>query len=115
MIYLLDTNALRDLINQHPRFDSRFRAIAPPDRVAVTTIVCGEAWFGVELLPAGKRRDAVAANVRQALGTLAAEPVPAAAAEHYAAIKRARVRESFCRWMRMIFGSPRQQSRSTPF
>jgi tRNA(fMet)-specific endonuclease VapC len=92
MTYLLDTNVLRQLMDQHPQVLARMASVATSNRVAACAVVRGEALFGVERIPPGKRRDAVEQNVRAVLASLHEEAVPVAASEHYASIKRGRER-----------------------
>jgi tRNA(fMet)-specific endonuclease VapC len=92
MIYLLDTNALRDVLHGNPRIIARMSAATAPDRVVTSVIVRGEALFGIERMPLGQRRAAVEQSVRRLLDSLDTEPVPLAAADVYARTKRARER-----------------------
>jgi predicted nucleic acid-binding protein len=50
-LYLLDTNAVSDLVADHPRVRARTDAVEAPDRIAVSTIVFGEVLFGIEKMP----------------------------------------------------------------
>lgn len=59
MIYLLDTNALTDMVTQQPQFATRIAALQPDDRIIICTIVRGEVLFGLGKLPPGKRRDEI--------------------------------------------------------
>lgn len=90
MIYLLDTNALRDLLQGQARVAARVATTTSPHRVITSVIVRGEALFGVERMPVGQRRAAVEQSVRQLLASLDAESVPVDAAVRYAQTKRAR-------------------------
>ncbi|HEV2294603.1 MAG TPA: type II toxin-antitoxin system VapC family toxin [Tepidisphaeraceae bacterium] len=90
MVYLLDTNALRDLLHGHVRMMERMSSTIFPHRVITSVIVRGEALFGVERMPPGRRRAAVEQRVPQLLASLDAEPVSFAAADRYARMKRAR-------------------------
>ena len=61
--YLLDTNVLSELIGRpapEPRV-VRFLADAPAGSMAVSAITVGELTYGVELMAAGRRREALAA------------------------------------------------------
>jgi hypothetical protein len=92
MIYLLDSNAVRDLMNQHPRLTDRVARVVPPDTAAVCSVVLGEVRFGIERLPAGRRRDVLAEKARAVFQQLGAEHVPYAAGADYARLKRVRER-----------------------
>lgn len=88
MPYLLDTNALSDLIREHQRVQERLRQHAG-DRVFTSVIVRGELLFGVERLAQSKRRSELELKITQVLAAIDVEPVPVAAAEHYANLKSA--------------------------
>jgi predicted nucleic acid-binding protein len=91
MTFLLDTNAVRDLMDDHPRAKQRLaRATAAQDYVSTCSIVRGEVLFGIERLPAGGRRDRLIARSMAAFRSLAEEAVPFSAGEHYALLKRSR-------------------------
>ena len=92
MIYLLDSNAVRDLMDQHPRLSDRAARVTPPDSVAACSVVRGEVLFGIERLPAGRRRDVLARRAAAVFGSLAAEHVPYAAGADYSRLKHARER-----------------------
>ena len=86
--FLLDTNAVSDLVAEDPKTKARLAGTAP-DRVFTSVIVRGEILFGIARMPPSKRRQDLEAKVRRVLGSIAAEPVPIAASEHYAEIKAA--------------------------
>jgi len=90
MLYLLDTNAIRDLLDQNLRATERLARELPSNRIAVSVTVRGEVLFGIERLPAGKRRDGVAQATAAFFATIDSEPIPVAAAQQYAHIKRIR-------------------------
>src|SRR5206468_1736148 len=90
MTYLLDTNAFRALMDEHPTLGDRLDRESAQHRIAVPVTVRGEVLFGVERMPSGKRRDEVAQKASVLFASLDVEPVPAVAAEHYARVKRAR-------------------------
>ena len=54
--YLLDTNAISDLMRAAPRIENWIAGLDQGDRVVTCTIVRGEVLFGIARLPAGKRR-----------------------------------------------------------
>src|SRR4051812_116841 len=86
-LYLLDTNAVSDLVANHPRVRAKVGAVAAPDRAAISTISLGEVLFGLAKMPQGARRQRIEARTAAAFATLVAEPVPTSAAQHYASIK----------------------------
>jgi len=54
--YLLDTNAISDLMRASPRMEAWMAGLDEGDRVVTCTIVRGEILFGIGKLPEGKRR-----------------------------------------------------------
>ncbi len=92
MIYLLDTNALSDVITQQPQFAARIAALQPGDRIILCTIVRGEVLFGIGKLPAGGRRNEIERKVTAALAGIPCEPIPPLAGDVYANVKLARRR-----------------------
>jgi predicted nucleic acid-binding protein len=90
VIYLLDTNAISDLMRADPRIDSWIAGLAPGDRVITCTIVRGEIPFGIARLPTGKRRTELEETGLQFLNAFRCEPIPERAADFYADLKLAR-------------------------
>ncbi|TDC51908.1 type II toxin-antitoxin system VapC family toxin [Jiangella ureilytica] len=58
MTYLIDTNVISELISASPdrRVESWLRGV-DEDALLVSAITLGELRFGIELLPAGRKRD----------------------------------------------------------
>jgi predicted nucleic acid-binding protein len=50
MRYLLDTNALSDLIRRHPDVRARLRSVEPTD-VTICPVVLGELLHGIRKMP----------------------------------------------------------------
>ena len=90
MTYLLDTNAIGDLMRAAPRIENWMAGLDQGDHVVTCTIVRGEVLFGIARLPAGQRRTELELTGRQFLGVFRCEPVPERAADFYAAVKLAR-------------------------
>ena len=90
MIYLLGTNAIRDLMRAPPRIENWMAGLDQGDRVVTCTIVRGEVLFGIARLPEGRRRAELEETGRQFLAVLRCEPVPERAGDFYAAVKLAR-------------------------
>jgi predicted nucleic acid-binding protein len=90
MTYLLDTNAISDLMRAVPRIETWMAGLDRGDRVVTCMIVRGEILFGIARLPAGRRRTELEETGRQFLALVRCEPVPERAAEFYAAVKLAR-------------------------
>lgn len=90
MIYLLDTNAISDLMRAAPRIENWMAGLAQADRVVTCTIVRGEVLFGIARLAEGRRRTELEETGQQFLAALRCEPVPERAGDFYATIKLAR-------------------------
>lgn len=90
MIYLLDTNAVSDLMRADPRIERWMDALDQRDRIVTCAIVRGEVLFGIQRLPDGRRRSELAAAAHQFLAAFRCEPVPPRAADIYASVKLSR-------------------------
>lgn len=90
VIYLLDTNAISDLMRASPRIENWMARLDPRDRVVTCTIVRGEVLFGIARLPEGKRRAELEETGHQFLAALHCEPVPERAGDSYATVKLTR-------------------------
>jgi predicted nucleic acid-binding protein len=90
--YLLDTNAISDLMRAHPRIENWMAKLDPADRVVTCSIVRGEILSGIARLPPGGRRDELEESGQQFLAAFRCEPVPERAGDFYASIKLARQR-----------------------
>ncbi len=90
MIYLLDTNAISDLMRTSSGIADWMARLIPNDRVVTSTIVRGEVLFGILRLPMGQRRRELEQASQRLFAALRCEPVPENAAEHYAAVKLSR-------------------------
>ena len=90
MTYLLDTNAISDLMRGAPRMENWMAGLDQADRVVTCTIVRGEIIFGIARLPLGKRRAELEETGHQFLAALRCEPIPERAADFYANLKLTR-------------------------
>lgn len=90
MTYLLDTNAISDLMRAAPRIENWMAELDRRDRVVTCTIVRGEVLFGIAKLPEGRRRAELQEMSYQFLAAMVCEPVPERAGDYYAAVKLAR-------------------------
>ena len=90
MIYLLDTNAVSDLMIAAPQIENWMAGLDPGDRVVICPIVRGEVLFGIAKLPTGRRRVRLEDASRQRLAVLPCEPIPERAGDIYAALKLVR-------------------------
>jgi predicted nucleic acid-binding protein len=89
MIYLLDTNAISDLMRENPRITARLAAVAGSDRVVTSVIVRGEILHGLLRMTAGKRKDQLEIKAAVLFASVPCEGIPESAATHYAQIKAA--------------------------
>ena len=89
MVYLLDTNVLGDLEQPNARVVSRLQRLTAGDRAVICATVRGEVLFGLERMPAGRRKDDLTADMLELLSDFACEPITAAVADRYATTKRA--------------------------
>jgi predicted nucleic acid-binding protein len=103
VIYLLDTNAISDLMRASPRIENWMAGLAQTDRVVTCTVVRGEILFGVARLPPGRRRSELEEASRQFLTAIRCEPIPERAGDFYASLKLARQQRAL-RWTKTIFG-----------
>src|SRR5713226_5803157 len=84
--YLFDTNAVSDIVRDHPKVRARLRAQTD---LKVTSVICqGEIRYGLERLPAGKKKRDLERKTESVLNALPAEPVTDAVAEEYGRLKR---------------------------
>jgi len=90
LIYLLDTNAISDLMRAEKRIENWMAGLDPGDRLVTCTVVRGELLFGIARLPEGKRRTELELAGRRFLEALHCEPIPKMAGDFYASIKLAR-------------------------
>jgi predicted nucleic acid-binding protein len=65
---LLDTNAVSDLMRDHPRVRARLGNHADP--VVTSVVVVGELAYGLGRLPAGRKRSDLEARAQQILAAL---------------------------------------------
>jgi predicted nucleic acid-binding protein len=88
--YLLDTNAISDLMRASPQIENWMAGLEQGDRVITCTIVRGEILFGIARLPPGRRRTELEETGGQFLATVRCEAVPERAGDFYAAVKLSR-------------------------
>jgi tRNA(fMet)-specific endonuclease VapC len=82
---LLDTNAVSDLMRDHPQVKARVGAC--PDPIATSTVTVGEIRYGLARLPAGKKRADLEARAQAILSAVRLDPVSEAVADTYGRIK----------------------------
>ncbi len=86
-IFLLDTNAVSDVMADHPRLKAK--VASQPGQLVTSVIVRGEILYGLERLPPGKRRANLKIKADLVLAALPCEPVTEPTANRYAVIRRA--------------------------
>lgn len=84
--YLLDTNTVSAVMPDHPRVKAHLSPQA--GSIVTCAIVAGEIRYGLERLPAGKRRSNLEAKASAVLAVLPIEPITPAAADVYGTIRR---------------------------
>ncbi len=84
---LLDTNAASDLMRDHPQTKARLAGHADP--IASSVVVVGEIRYGLDRLPAGKKRTDLKARALAILAALRIEPATEPIAQTYSQLKAA--------------------------
>jgi len=74
--YLLDTNAISDLMRAAPEIENWMAGLDRGDRVVTCLIVRGEILFGIARLPMGKRRAELEATGHRFLAAFPCETGP---------------------------------------
>jgi predicted nucleic acid-binding protein len=92
VIYLLDTSAISALMREDTGMAFWLSTAGSEDRVVTCTIARGEILFGIERLASGRRRTDLEAKATRVLAALPCEPVPSAAGDLYAIVKKAQQR-----------------------
>jgi predicted nucleic acid-binding protein len=82
---LLDTNAVSDLMRDHPQVKARIATHADP--IATSVVVVGEIGYGLGRLPPGKKRTDLEARAQKILAALRIEPVTEQIAKAYGRLK----------------------------
>ena len=86
-VYLFDTNAVSDAMMNHPKIKAKMAG--QPGQLITSVIVSGEIGYGLERLPAGKRRNDLKSKAVRVLAALPSEPVTLPTANLYATVRRA--------------------------
>jgi len=82
---LLDTNAVSDLMRDHPKVKARVGN--HPESVLTSVVVVGEIRFGLSRLPPGKKRIDLEARAQSILAPFRIEPVSELMADAYGRLK----------------------------
>jgi tRNA(fMet)-specific endonuclease VapC len=86
--YLIETTTFSRLMRRDVRVRARIAALHPVDLAVICPVTRGEIMYGLERLPQGKRRSDLEAEAAYLLAQLPCWPIPEAAGDHYARIKR---------------------------
>lgn len=82
---LLDTNAVSDLMRDHPQVKARIGKHTDP--LVTSVVVVGEIRYGLDRLPAGKKRMDLEARAQNILAALRIEPITEPIANAYGHLK----------------------------
>jgi predicted nucleic acid-binding protein len=82
---LLDTNAVSDLMRDHPKVKARVSGNVDP--VLTSAVVVGEIRYGLSRLPAGKKRNDLEARGQRILAAFRVEAVSEPIADAYGRLK----------------------------
>jgi tRNA(fMet)-specific endonuclease VapC len=85
-LYLLDTNAISDVISTQPLIQSRF--VRHRFDLLTSVVVRGEIRYGIERLPLGRRRTLLETITDSVLAVIPTEEVTIAIADRYGALRR---------------------------
>jgi len=83
---LLDTNAISDLMANHPPTVARAGNYSSGP-LHTCTVAVGEIRYGIERLPTGKRRSHLEARSQQVLSSLLIEPITDPISDEYGRLK----------------------------
>jgi predicted nucleic acid-binding protein len=82
---ILDTNAISDLMRDHPQLKSHISQY--PDLIATSVAAVGEVRYGLSRLPIGKKRNDLEARAQSILSALRIEPITEPVADSYGRLK----------------------------
>lgn len=82
---LLDTNAVSDLMRDHPRLKARIGQHS--DSIVTSVTVLGEIRYGLERLPIGKKRTDLEARAHNVLAPVRIETISESIADAYGRLK----------------------------
>lgn len=89
MIYLLDTNAISDLMRSDSDVEQWLAGLGPEDHALTSAIVRGETLFGISKVPRGKRRTELEHTAHRFLDRFHCEEISPRTADYYAELKSA--------------------------
>jgi tRNA(fMet)-specific endonuclease VapC len=88
MRYLLDTNAVSALMRDDRKLLARLNQVVLPDVAIICPIVRGEILYGIERVPAGKRRQQLYEVAMRVLPQFVCEPMTSTVGDIYSKLKR---------------------------
>lgn len=88
-MYLWDTNIASAAMAEHPAVVRHLAEPGSRDTIAISSITRGEILYGIERLPQGKRRDALAAKAAGLFAWVACVDVDERVADAYAEVRSA--------------------------
>jgi predicted nucleic acid-binding protein len=88
LTYLIETTTFSLLMRRNTQVRAHITALQPADRAVICPITRGEILYGLERLPQGKRLRGLEAEATHWFAQFPCVPVPEAAGDHYARIKR---------------------------
>src|SRR5260370_35461062 len=84
--YLLDANAISDLVRDYPKMRAKLHG---QNDLKVNSVSCqGEIRYGLERLPAGRKKSDLEKKTNSVLKAMPIEPVTKLIAEEYGRLKR---------------------------
>lgn len=86
--YLLDTNTFSYLMSEHESVKAHVEALDETDQIVISSIVRGEIRYGIERMPAGKRRSRVKEKAEKLFAVIPCISVNEDIADLYGRIKR---------------------------
>ena len=89
MIYHFDTNAVSDLMTGQTKIRDRFSFLSRSHQFSFSAIVRGELRYGLERVPAGRRRGLLQARFDVIVGQIPIDLVDQGVAETYGQVKYA--------------------------
>ena len=81
----MDTNAVSDLMRDRAAIKTHIANHS--DVITTSAIVVGEIWYGLDRLPAGKKRSDLQTRAENILAAIRIEPITQAIAEAYGRLK----------------------------
>jgi predicted nucleic acid-binding protein len=90
LLYMLDTNALSDLIREAPSVLNRLAGLSGNAQIVYCAIVRGDILYGIARLPQGKRRQELAEKAFRIFTSFPCLAVPEEAGDLYAKLKLTR-------------------------